>query len=160
MQSAADRNREFYAEDNGRAGNVAYLTARSAEALLGKAKEAAGAGARKLMRDAVEAATLYQQMLVDSVNTMTMARESCLGFANALNQVQFLYLDTLRRAGRHDGRRSYLDFLHCRSLVDIAELQRDVYQGTVKDAVEISTSALRIMGEASRDAIAPLREKV
>jgi hypothetical protein len=46
-----------------------------------------------------------------------------------------------------------MDFLHCQSVLDIAELQRDLYQDAVNDAVEITTSALRIMKKASEDAI-------
>jgi hypothetical protein len=67
------------------------------------------------------------------------------GFANALNQLHFLYLDTPHRAARHDGRHSCLNFLHCRSNVDIAELQRDLYQDTLKGAAGVSTSASKII---------------
>jgi hypothetical protein len=81
-------------------------TARDAAGTINKKLAAAtNDRASKLMQEAAQAATLYQATLAETANTMKMLQDCCSRFAHALNQVQFLYLDTPRRAGLHDGRR-------------------------------------------------------
>lgn len=157
MASAAARHSEFQAAPraddpgaNGQGGKLTYLIAalpvtyRDVPVTINRKLADATAGrVRKVMQ---EAATVYQQTLAETANTRKSLRCTGSGFANALNQFHFLYLDTPHRAAPHDRRHTYLNFLRCRSMVHIAELQRDLYQGTLKEAAEIRTSASKIIG--------------
>jgi hypothetical protein len=55
------------------------------------------------------------------------------GFPDDLNRLHFLDLDTQRKAGLSIAARAPRSFLHCGSMLDIAELQRHLYAGHCRD---------------------------
>ena len=145
-QRAAEQGRDVMmlgvraaVEMNGRLAEVGY----------GRSHRVLGASARalRLWHEAGESSTEHVQALFSA----------CLTVGRGLQQMQQTWLDMLDQAVDHATQRPR-DLLRCKSLEELAEVQRDVYLEAVNRAVESSSTLLQIAAQTAQQAVRPLHQ--
>jgi hypothetical protein len=109
----------------------------------------ASAGITKAYRETTESTAEDVQALVSSY----------AHFGLGLQQMQHAYFDLLHRSlerATKRGARKPQDLLRSTSLLEFAEVQRDLYRDAVGLTFEASTTMLRLASQVARDALQPL----
>lgn len=122
---------------NGRLADVGY--GRSHRALEQSARTL------ELYREAGEATAEHMQALFVSGLSLTRGIQE-------LQLVALRMLDNAAERGAHKPR----DLLRCRSMTDLAEMQRDLCMDSVNYAMEASSTLLQIAGRVAQEAMRPL----
>jgi Phasin protein len=110
---------------------------------------------RRLLDDTTRIANLYREASEDTAADVQALVASAAQLGRGLQRMQDAYLDVLQRAlGR--AKRQPHDLLRCRSAVEFAEVQRDLYVDGVTTALEMNAALLHLACQVAQDAAAPL----
>ena len=100
----------------------------------------------ELYREAGEATAEHMQALFASGLSLTRGIQE-------MQLVALRMFDNAAERGTHKPR----DLLRCKSMTDLAEMQRDVCMDSVNYAIEASSTLLQIAGRVAQDAMRPLQ---
>jgi hypothetical protein len=152
------------------AGMAAGLSSRAVEqgreALLMGVRTAAGVGSRvadagfgrghHLLASATQAMDIYRDASERSAERVQALFSSYLTFGRGLQAMQHAWLEmadnTLENAAHKPQ-----DLLRCKNIVEVAEVQRDLYIGAINHALESTSRLLEMAGRTAQDAVRPLR---
>lgn len=172
-QNAADRARqtgqsitETVAETANAATNLSSKAAeQSREVLMMGMRTAAGVGGRvadinfgrghHLMSSAAHAMDIYREASERSADRVQALFSSAMSFGRGLQQMQHAWLEMMDHTMEHAAHKPQ-DLLRCKNLVELAEVQRDLYLDTINYAFESTSRLLDLAGRTAQDAVRPL----
>ncbi len=109
----------------------------------------------RVLAQAARSLEIYGQASATTAETMQSLYASWMALARGMQETQRACLSLLDRATQNGGRRPQ-DMLRCKSLEELAEIQRDLYLDAVNQAVDSTTTLLQIAGRVTQEAIRPL----
>ncbi|HEX4366227.1 MAG TPA: phasin family protein [Rhodopila sp.] len=108
------------------------------------------------LSSATHAMDIYRDASERSAEHAQALFSSCLTFGRGLQAMQQAWLEladqTMEKAAQKPR-----DLFHCKNMVEVAEVQRDIYIGAINRAVESTTRMLEMAGRTAQDAVRPLQ---
>jgi hypothetical protein len=109
----------------------------------------------RVLGQAVRSLEIYGQAAATTAETMQSLFASWMTLARGMQETQHAYFSLLDRATQNGGRKPQ-DILRCKSLEEVAEVQRDLYLDAVNQALDSTTTLLQLAGRVTQDAMRPL----
>jgi hypothetical protein len=153
--TAADISRR--AADQGREAVMSGL--RAMAGAQGPLADASYAQSRQFLEASAGVTNVYRDTTESTAEDVQALVSSYAHFGLGLQQMQHAYFDLLHRSlerATKRGARKPQDLLRCSSLLEFAEVQRDLYRDAVGLTFEASTTMLRLAGQVARDTLQPL----
>jgi hypothetical protein len=158
---------ETVAETANTAVHVSTMAAESSrEVLMMGMRAAADVGSRvadisfgrghHLMSSAVHAMDVYRDASERSVERVQAVFSSAMMFGRGMQQMQHAWLEMIGQSMENAAHKPQ-DLLRCKNLVEVAEVQRDLYLDAVNQAFESTGRLLDLSGRAAQDAVRPLQ---
>ncbi len=173
-QNAADRAREAgqsmtetVAETANAAATMSSKAAeQSREVMMMGVRTAAGVGSRvadinfgrghHLLASAAHAMDIYRDASERSSERVHALFSSCMTFGRGMQTLQHAWLEMLDHTMENAAHKPQ-DILRCKNVVELAEVQRDLYIDAINHAFESTSRLLDIAGRTAQDAVKPLR---
>jgi hypothetical protein len=151
---------------------AANLSSRAAEqsreVMMMGVRTAAGVGSRvadisfgrghHLLASATHAMDIYRDASERSAERVQALFSSYLTFGRGLQAMQHAWLEMVDHSIEHATHKPQ-DLLRCKNVVELAEVQRDLYIEAVNHAFESTSRLLDIAGRAAQDAVRPLQSR-
>jgi Phasin protein len=158
---------EAVAETANTAVHVSTMAAESSrEVLMMGMRAAADVGSRvadisfgrghHLMSSAVHAMDVYRDASERSVERVQAVFSSAVMFGRGVQQMQHVWLEMIGHSMENAAHKPQ-DLLRCKNLVEVAEVQRDLYLDAVNQAFESTGRLLDLTSRAAQDAVRPLQ---
>lgn len=174
VQNGADRSKEAgqsmtetVAETAHAATNLSSKAAeQSREAMLMGVRAAAGVGShvadinfgrgRDLMSSAKHAMDIYRDASERSADHVQALFSSAMMMGRGLQSMQHAWLEMIDHTMEHAAHKPQ-DLLRAKNIVELAEVQRDLYLNAINHAFESTSRLLDIASRTAQDAVRPLR---
>lgn len=175
-EHAADRAKELgrsmtetVAETAHAATNMSSKAAeQSREAMMMGVRTAAGVGSRvadinfgrshHLMASAAHAMDVYRDASERSAEKVQALFSSYMMFGRGLQHMQHAWLEMVDHTMENAVHKPQ-DLLRCKNIVEVAEVQRDLYIDAINHAFESTSRLLGIAGRTAQDAVRPLQSR-
>ena len=138
----------------------------SREVMMMGMRTAAGVGGRvgdinfgrsqHLMSSAAQAMDIYRDASERSAERVQALFSSAMTFGRGLQTMQHAWLEMVDHSMEHAAHKPQ-DLLRCKNIVELAEVQRDLYIDAINHAFESTTRLLDLAGRTAQDAVRPLR---
>jgi hypothetical protein len=138
----------------------------SREVILGAARTAAGVGSRvadisfgrshTLLNSAVQALDVYRDASERSAERVHALFSSYITLGRGLQQIQHAWLEIVDHT-LENAKHKPQDLLRAKNLVELAEVQRDLYLSSINHAVESGSRLLELAGRTAQEAVRPLQ---
>jgi hypothetical protein len=152
------------------AGAAAHLSSKAAEkgreVLLMGVRTAAGVGSQvadigfgrghHLLASAAHAMDIYREASERSAERARALFTSYMTFGRGLQHMQHAWLEMFDHTMGNAAHKPQ-NLLRCKNIVELAEVQRDLYVDAVNHAIESTSRLLDIAGRVAQDAVKPLR---
>ena len=136
------------------------------EAMMMGVRTAAGLGSRvadisfgrghHLLASAANAMDVYRDASERSAERVQALFSSCMTFGRGLQDMRHAWLEMLDTSFENAAHRPQ-DLLRCNNMVELAEVQRDLYIDAINHAFESTSRLLQIAGRTAQDAVRPLQ---
>lgn len=174
VQNGADRGKEAaqsmtetVAETANAATNMSSKAAeQSREAMLMGVRTAAGVGSRvadinfdrsrDMMSSARHAMDIYRDASERSAERVQALFSSVMMMGRGFQTMQHAWLEMVDHSMEHAAHKPQ-DLLRCKNMVELAEVQRDLYLDAINNAFESTSRMLELAGRTAHDAVRPLR---
>jgi hypothetical protein len=158
---------ETVAETANAAANLSNKAAeQSREALLMGVRTAADVSSkvadmnfgrgRALMSSAAHAMDVYRDASERSADRVQALFSSAVLVGRGLQTMQHAWLEMIDHTMEHAAHKPQ-DLLRCKTIVELAEVQRDLYLDAINTAFESTSRMLDLAGRTAQDAVRPLR---
>jgi hypothetical protein len=146
----------------------ARVAEQSREVMLMAARTAAGVGSRvaeisfgrshNLLNSTVQALDVYRDASERSAERVHALFSSYMTLGRGLQQMQHAWLEIVDHSLENAAHKPQ-DLLRAKSLVELAEVQRDLYLSTINHAVESGSRLLEMAGRTAQEAVRPLQTR-
>jgi hypothetical protein len=136
------------------------------EAMMMAARTAAGVGGRvadigfgrghRLLNSTATAMDIYRDASERSAERVHALFTSYMTLGRGLQQLQQAWLEMVDQSLEHAAHKPQ-DLLRCKNLIELAEVQRDLYLDTISYAVESGSRLLELASRAAQEAARPLQ---
>ncbi len=136
------------------------------EAILLAARTAAGVSSRvvdfsfgrshNLLNSAVQALDVYRDASERSAERVHALFSSYFTLGRGMQQIQHAWLEIVDHT-LENAKHKPQDLLRAQNLVELAEVQRDLYLSTINHAVESGSRLLELAGRTAQEAVRPLQ---
>lgn len=140
----------------------------SREVLMMGMRTAAGVGSRvadisygrghHMLTSATNAMDIYRDAAERSAERVQALFSSYMTFGRGLQSIQHAWLEMVDHSIEHAAHKPQ-DLLRCRNMVELAEVQRDLYIDAVNHAFESTSRLLDMAGRTAQDAVRPLQSR-
>jgi hypothetical protein len=166
-KEAAQSINETVAETAQAAATISSKAAEQGrEAMLMGVRTAAGVGSRvadinfgrsrDLMSSARNAMDVYRDASERSAERVQALFSSAMMMGRGLQTMQHAWLELIDNTMEHAAHKPQ-DLLRCKTMVELAEVQRDLYLDAINHAFESTSKMLDLAGRTAHDAVRPLR---
>jgi hypothetical protein len=173
-QNAADRGKEVgegisetVAETAHAATEMSSKAAeQSREVLLIGMRTAAGVGSRvadisfgrghHLVSSAANAMDIYRDASERSAERVQALFSSAMSLGRGLQQMQHAWIEMVDHTMENAAHKPQ-DLLRCKNIVELAEVQRDLYLDAINHAFESTSRLLDLAGRTAQEAVRPLQ---
>jgi hypothetical protein len=121
-----------------------------------RAMDAGYGHGRHMLTETAQVSDIYRGGAENAVEQMRGLFACWFTLGRGAREIQQAMLGELNRAVGRSWRKPH-DLLHCRSMVEAAELQRDLYLDAMNYVVESSNLLLQMTGRTVQDAMRPLQ---
>ncbi len=138
----------------------------SRDVLLLGVRTAAGVGSRvaeigfgrghHLMSSAAHVMDIYRDASERSSERVHSLFSSAMVVSRGLQSIQHAWLEMMDHTMEHAAHRPQ-DLLRCKNVVEVTEVQRDIYLDAINHAFESTSRLLDLAGRTAQDAVRPLR---
>ena len=142
------------AAESGR--DVMLMGVRTAAGVGGKVADMGFDRGHHLISSAVHAMDIYSEATERSADRVQALMSSAITFTRGIQKMQHAWLEMLDHTMERAAHRPQ-DLLRCKSLVEVAEVQRDLYTDAINHAFESSSRLLELASRAAQDAARPLQ---
>jgi len=158
---------ETVAETANAATNMSSKAAeQSREVMMMGMRTAAGVGSKvadinfgrshHMMSSAAHAMDIYREASERSAERVQALFSTAMSMGRGLQTMQHAWLEMMDHS-MGDGARKPQDLLRCKNMVELAEVQRDLYMDAINNAVESTSRLLELAGRAVQEAARPLQ---
>lgn len=109
-----------------------------------------------MMTAAAQAMDVYRDASERSAERLQALFSSAMMMGRGLQSMQHAWLEMVDHSIEHAAHKPQ-DLLRCKSVVELAEVQRDLYLDAVNHAFELTSRLLEMAGRTAQDAVRPLR---
>jgi hypothetical protein len=166
-KEAAQSMTETVAETAQAAANLSTKAAdQSREAMLVGVRAAAGVSgrvadinfgrSRDLMSSAAQAMDIYRDATARSAERLQALFSTAMVVGHGVQNLQHAWLEMMDHSMENAAHKPQ-DLLRCKNIVELAEVQRDLYLDAINHAFESTSRLLDLAGRAAQDAVRPLR---
>jgi phasin family protein len=110
------------------------------------------------LRSTVQALDIYTDATERSAERAQALVSSAMAWTRGVQKIQHAWLEMIDHSMEGAAHRPQ-DLLRCKTLVEAAEVQRDLYTEAVNYAFESSSRLLELASGAAQDAVKPLQSK-
>jgi len=135
--------------------DVMMLGVRTAVEMNGRLAEAGYGRSHRVLGAAAHALQVWHEAGENTADNVQALFSTYLTVGRGLQQMQQAWLDMLDHAMDRATQRPR-DLLRCKSLEELAEVQRDLYLDAVSRAVESSSTLLQLAARTAQQAVRPL----
>jgi hypothetical protein len=129
---------------------------RTAAGIGGRVAETSFGRGHDFMSSATQMMAVYRQASEQAAQGMQALFSSWMAAGRSMQTMQQTWLGMFESAAAHTGRKPQ-DLLRCTTMVEVAEVQRDLYIDAMNRALESSSRLIDVMGQTARDAVLPLQ---
>ena len=137
---------------------VIWLGVRAAAGVNTRLADVSYGRGHRVLGQATRAAEIYRQASEGTAENVQALFASWMSMVRGANELHHAWLEMLDRA-TENGARKPQDLLRCKSLEEMAEMQRELYLGSVNHAMEATSMLLQIAGRVTQDAMRPLQSR-
>jgi hypothetical protein len=137
---------------------VMMLGVRAAAGMNGRLAEAGYGRGHRVLGAAARALQVWQEASSTTAENVQALFSTYFTVGQGLQQMQHAYVEMLDRAVDQAAHKPQA-LLRAKSLVELAEVQRDLYLDAVNRAVESSTTLLQIAAQTAQQAMRPLQAR-
>lgn len=138
-------------------GREAMMTGmRAVSGVGGRATDISFSRGHQMMSSAAHALDIYRNASERSAERVQALFSSAMILGHGLQQMQRAWLEMVEHrmgAATHKPQ----DLLRCKNVVELAEVQRDLYLDAVDHAFELTSRLLDLAGRTAQDAVRPLK---
>jgi hypothetical protein len=109
-----------------------------------------------LMSSAAHTMDIYRDASERSAERVQALFSSAMAMGRGLQTIQHAWLEMIDHTMEHAAHKPQ-DLLRCKNMVELAEVQRDLYLDAVNHAFESTSRLLDLAGRTAQDAVRPLR---
>ena len=110
----------------------------------------------QMLTSAARAMDVYAGATERSAERVQALVASCMTLGRGLQKMQLMWLEMLDHSMENATHKPQ-DLLRCKTLLEVAEVQRDLYIDAVNHAVTSSSRLLELAGRTAQDAVRPLQ---
>ncbi len=132
------------------------MSARAPANLRGQAADIGFGRSHHMMSSAAHAMDIYRDAAERSAGRVQALMASAMTLGRGMAGIQhawFEMADHTMEAAAHRPR----DLLRCKTMIELAEVQRDLYLDAINHAFESTSRLLEMAGRTAQDAVRPLR---
>ncbi len=137
---------------------VMLMAARAAAGVSGRVADMSYGRSHDMLNSTVHALDVYRDASERSAERVHALFSSYLTLGRGLQQMQHAWLEMVDHSLQTASHKPQ-DLLRCKSLVELAEVQRGLYLDTISHAVESGSRLLEMAGRAAQDAARPLQNQ-
>jgi hypothetical protein len=138
---------------------VMLLGVRAAAGMNGRIADAGYGRSHRVLGAAARALDIYREASDSTAENVQALFSAYMTLGRGAQQMQHAYLEMLDRAADRAAHRPQ-DLLRCKTLEQVAEVQRDLYLDAVNRALESSTTLLQLAAQTAQQAMRPLQARV
>ena len=135
---------------------VMMMGARTAADVGSRVADISFGRGRHLLASAAHAMDIYRDASERSAERMQALFSSYMTFGRGLQNMQHALLEIADHTIEHAAHKPQ-DMLRCKNMVELAEVQRDLYVDAINHAFESTSRLLDIVGRTAQDAVRPLQ---
>jgi len=109
-----------------------------------------------LMSSTAQAMDIYRDAAERSAGRVQALMSSALTFTRGIQSMQQAWLEMVDHSMEHAAHKPQ-DLLRCKNIVELAEVQRDLYLDAINHAFASTTRLLDMASRTAQDAVRPLR---
>lgn len=158
---------ETVAETANAATNMSSKAAeQSREVMMMGMRTAAGVGSKvadinfgrshHMMSSAAHAMDIYRDASERSAERVQALFSSAMSMGRGLQHMQHAWLEMMDQTMGNRSRKPQ-DLLRCKNIVELAEVQRDLYMDAINHAFESTSRLLELAGRTAQEAVRPLQ---
>lgn len=132
------------------------MGARTAAGVTGKVADISFDRGHHLLSSSAHAMEIYSGAAERSAERVQALMSSSLMLGRGIQRMQHAWLEMVDQSMERATHRPQ-DLLRCKTLVELAEVQRDLYTDTVNHAFEATSRLLEIASQVANDAVRPLQ---
>ena len=158
-ETAADRIKqanEAATQAVSEATNFASKATASAADVSGKVGDISFGRSHQMLASAARAMDVYTDATERSAERVQALVSSCMTLGRGWQKMQHMWLEMLDHSMERATHKPQ-DLLRCKTLLEVAEVQRDLYMDAVSHAVASTTRLLELAGRTAQDAARPLQ---
>lgn len=129
---------------------------RAAADIGGKAGDAGFGRSHQMLASAARAMDVYTDATERSAERVQALVSSCMTLGRGMQKMQHMWLEMLDHSMGQATHKPQ-DLLRCKTLLEVAEVQRGLYMHAVNHAVTSSARLLELAGRTAQDAVRPLQ---
>jgi phasin family protein len=114
---------------------------------------------RRLLTSTVQAMDIYTDATERSAERLQALMASALTLTCGLQKMQHAWLEILNSSMERATHRPQ-DLLRCKTLTEVAEVQRDLYTSAINHAFESSSRLLELASQTAGEAVRPLQDRM
>lgn len=137
---------------------VMLLGVRAAAGMNGRMADVGYGRSHRALGAAAHALNLFREASDSSAENMQALFSAYMTLGRGAQQVQHACIDLLDRAVARAAHRPQ-DLLRCKTIEELAEVQRDLYLDAVNHALESSTTLLQLVSQTAQQAMRPLQAR-
>jgi hypothetical protein len=135
---------------------VVWLGMRAAAGMNGRLADVSYGTGHRFLEQAAHAIDIYGRATDSTADNLRALFNASLSLGRGMQQMQQTWLTLLDRS-MHESARKPQDLLRCKSPIEFADAQREIFVQTVERAIESTTTMLQLAERVARDAIGPLQ---
>lgn len=132
------------------------MGARTAAGVTGKVADISFNRSRDMVASSAQAMDIYTGAAERTAERVQALMSSGLTLSRGMQKMQHAWLEMVDQTMERAAHRPQ-DLLRCKTLVEVAEVQRDLYTDAVNHAFETSSRLLELAASVAQDAVRPLR---
>jgi hypothetical protein len=159
--SETNRTTQNGASNGQEAGQNAMQTATDAAhvaaEVAGRVADISFGRGHRLVTSAAHAMDVYRDASERSVERAQALFSSYVTFGRGLHDMRHVWLEIVDHT-LENAKHKPQNLLRCKNMVELAEVQRDLYLGAVNQALESTSRLMEIAGRTVQDAVRPLQQ--
>lgn len=129
---------------------------RTAGDISGRVGDISFGRSHQMLTSATRAMDVYTDATERSAERVQALVSSCMTLSRGLQKMQHMWLEMLDYSMKHATHKPQ-DLLRCKTLLEVAEVQRALYMDAVNHAVTSGSRLLEMAGRTAQDAALPLQ---
>jgi len=135
---------------------VMMMAARTAAGVSGRVADISFGRSHRMLSSTATAMDIYRDASERSAERVHALLTSYMSLGRGLQQMQHAWLEKIDQRLEHAAHKPQ-DLLRCKNLIELAEVQRDLYLDTINYAVESGSRLLEMAGRTAQEAARPLQ---